>query len=64
MESRETSPKQNDGYVMKDREVWRLNLKMLPPQPSRKSGQRRKKKKKKIIMINFIKKKTLNQVCR
>ena len=25
--------------VMKDREVWRLNLKLLPPQPSRKSGQ-------------------------
>ena len=30
--------------VMEDREVWRLNLKLLPPQPSRKSGQRRKKK--------------------
>ena len=29
--------------VMKDREVWRLNLELLPPQPSRKSGQRRKK---------------------
>ena len=25
--------------VMKDREVWRLNLELLPPQPSRKSGQ-------------------------
>ena len=25
--------------VMEDREVWRLNLKLLPPQPSRKSGQ-------------------------
>ena len=32
--------------VMKDREVWRLNLELLPPQPSRKSGQWRKKKKK------------------
>ena len=25
--------------VMEDREVWRLNLKLLPPQPSRKSRQ-------------------------
>ena len=25
--------------VVEDREVWRLNLKLLPPQPSRKSGQ-------------------------
>ena len=24
--------------VMEDREVWRLNLELLPPQPSRKSG--------------------------
>ena len=31
--------------VMEDREVWRLNLELLPTQPSRKSGQRRKKKK-------------------
>ena len=30
--------------MMEDREVWRLNLKLLPPQPLRKSGQRRKKK--------------------
>ena len=30
--------------VMEDREVWRLNLELLPPQPSRKIGQRRKKK--------------------
>ena len=30
--------------VMKDREVWRLNLELLPPQPSQKSGQWRKKK--------------------
>ena len=29
--------------VMEDREVWRLNLELLPPQPSRKSGQWRKK---------------------
>ena len=35
--------------VMEDREVWRLNLELLPPQPSRKSGQWRKKKKKKKI---------------
>ena len=34
--------------VMEDREVWRLNLELLPPQPSRKSGQWRKKKKKKL----------------
>ena len=32
--------------VMEDREVWRLNLELLPPQPSRKSGQWTKKKKK------------------
>ena len=25
--------------VMEDLEVWRLKLKLLPPQPSRKSGQ-------------------------
>ena len=25
--------------VMEDREVWRLSLEVLPPQPSRKSGQ-------------------------
>ena len=31
--------------VMEDREVWRLNLKLLSPQPAEKSGQRRKKKK-------------------
>ena len=30
--------------VMEDREVWRPNLELLPPQPSRKSGQWRKKK--------------------
>ena len=30
--------------VMEDREVWRLNLELLPPQPSLKSGQWRKKK--------------------
>ena len=30
--------------VMEDREVWRLNLELLPPQPSRKSGQWIKKK--------------------
>ena len=25
--------------MMEDRELWRLNLELLPPQPSRKSGQ-------------------------
>ena len=30
--------------VMEDREVWRFNLKLLPPKPSRKSEQWRKKK--------------------
>ena len=25
--------------VMEDREVWRLNLELMPPQPSWKSGQ-------------------------
>ena len=25
--------------VIEDREVWRLNLELLPPQPSRKGGQ-------------------------
>ena len=29
--------------VMEDREVWQLNLELLPSQPSRKSGQRTKK---------------------
>ena len=33
-----TSPKRNDGGDG-DSEVWRLNLELLPPQPSRKSGQ-------------------------
>ena len=32
--------------VIEDREVWRLNLELLPPQPSQKSGHWRKKKKK------------------
>ena len=26
-------------YVMEDREVWQLNLELLPPQPLQKSGQ-------------------------
>ena len=26
--------------VVEDREVWRFNLELLPPQPSRKSRQR------------------------
>ena len=30
--------------VMEDSELWRLNLELLPPQPSWKSGQRRNKK--------------------
>ena len=32
--------------VMENREVWQLNLELLPPQPSQKSGQWRKKKNK------------------
>ena len=39
--------------VMEDREVWRLNLELLPPQLSRKSGQWRKKKIK--LIKTFIK---------
>ena len=38
--------------MMEDREVWRLNLELLPPQPSWKSGQRRKKKKS-YVMVGF-----------
>ena len=38
--------------VMEDREVWRLNLELLPPQPSRKSGQWRKKIKKICSVFN------------
>ena len=36
--------------VMEDREVWRLNLELLPPQPSRKSRQWRKKKRTTICL--------------
>ena len=36
-----TSSKMMD--VMEDREMWRLNLELLPPQPSWKSGKRKKK---------------------
>ena len=39
--------------VMKDRKVWRLNFELLPPQPSRKSGQWRKKKKEEDSVITF-----------
>ena len=38
--------------VMEDREVWWLNLELLPPQPSWKSGQWRKKKK--ILSCNMF----------
>ena len=38
--------------VMEDREVWRLNLELLPPQPSRKSGQWRKKKKNFVVYLS------------
>ena len=34
--------------VLDDREVWRLNLELLPPQPSRKAGEQEKKKKKEL----------------
>ena len=37
--------------VMEDREVWRLDLELLPQQPSRKSGQWRKKKKNLTMQI-------------
>ena len=40
--------------VMKDREVWRLNLELLPPQPSRKSGQWRKKKKEEDLFWTYV----------
>ena len=39
--------------VMEDREVWRLNLKLLSRQPSRKSGQWRKKKED-IIRLYYM----------
>ena len=29
---------------MEDDEVWRLNLELLPPQPSRKAGNEERKK--------------------
>ena len=32
--------------VMEDREVWQLNLELLPQQPSRKSGNEERRKKK------------------
>ena len=31
--------------VMEDREVWRLNLELLPPQPSRKAGNEERRRK-------------------
>ena len=30
--------------VMEDREVWRLNLELLPPQPSQKAGNEEKRR--------------------
>ena len=36
--------------AIEDREVWRLNLELLPPQPSRKSGQWRKKMKEETLL--------------
>ena len=36
--------------VMDDCEVWRLNLELLPPQPSRRNGQKRKKKKTLLVL--------------
>ena len=32
--------------VMEDREMWRLNLQLLPPQPSRKAGNEERRRKK------------------
>ena len=40
MESLGTSPKRN-VEVMEDREVWRLNLELLPPQPSEKRAMKK-----------------------
>ena len=40
--------------VIEDCKVWRLNLKLLPQQPSRKSGQRRKKKITLGYLIKFF----------
>ena len=40
--------------VMEDHEVWRLNLELLRPQPSQKSGQWRKKKKLTSLFGVFI----------
>ena len=40
--------------VMEDREVWQLNLELLSPQHSRKSGQWRKKKKEKEPSEQFV----------
>ena len=46
--------------VMEDHEVWRLNLELLPPQPSWKSRQwRKKKKKKRWSLINSEKKSSM-----
>ena len=39
-----TSPKRNDE-VMEDREMWRLNIELLPPQPSRKTREMKKEEK-------------------
>ena len=38
--------------VMEDREVWRLNLELLPLQPSRKSGQWRKKRRRFSVIFS------------
>ena len=40
--------------MMEDREVWRLHLELLPPQPSRKSGQWRKKKYGTLVRYAFF----------
>ena len=40
--------------VMEDHEVWQLKLGLLPPQSSRKSGQRRKKKGLHLKLERFL----------
>ena len=46
--------------VMEDREVWRLNLELLPRKPSQKNGQWRKKNIKKTWITNIITYKSLH----
>ena len=40
--------------VMEDREVWRLNLELLPSQPSRKAGNEERRRKRRRGTYNMI----------